>query len=92
MPPETPTTPREERPADTAAPVASPARLGLKEIALAGLGLGVVAMLVYISHILNGGFYSDDWADAAARYYPPGEGAWRVSSPTSRGCSNTARS
>lgn len=74
MPPETPTTPREERSANTAPPVASPARLGFKEIALAGLGLGVVATLVYISHILNGGFYSDDWADAAARYYPPGGG------------------
>ena len=45
---------------------------GLKELSLAVLGLAAVATAMYISHIVNGGFYSDDWADAAARYQPPG--------------------
>jgi len=43
-----------------------------RELALAGLCLTVVAILVYLPHIQHGGFYSDDWADAAARFYPPG--------------------
>ena len=43
-----------------------------RELALAALCLAVVAALVYLSHIQHGGFYSDDWADAAARFYPPG--------------------
>lgn len=47
-------------------------RLAPKEAALAFLALAVAATLVYLPHIRHGGFYSDDWADAAARFYPPG--------------------
>ncbi|HXS47846.1 MAG TPA: hypothetical protein VN756_10330, partial [Solirubrobacterales bacterium] len=54
------------------APETTARRLGPGELALAGLGLATVALLVYLPHIQDGGFYSDDWADAAARFYPPG--------------------
>ena len=75
MPPETTTTPRQQHPADGDRPTAPDrSRLGAREFWLAFLGFAVLATVVYISHILNGGFYSDDWADAAARYYPPGGG------------------
>lgn len=47
-------------------------RHGLKEVALAALSLALVATLIYLPHIRHGGFYFDDWADAAARFYPPG--------------------
>lgn len=57
-------------PASTAA--AGQARLGVRELALASLGLIALALAVYLPHILHGGFYSDDWADVAARFYPPG--------------------
>jgi hypothetical protein len=69
MPPETSTAVRDE-PASAVA--AGKARPGARELALASLGLAALALAVYLSHILHGGFYSDDWADVAARYYPPG--------------------
>lgn len=47
-------------------------RFGLKEFALAFLALALVAALAYVPHIRHGGFYLDDWADAAARFFPPG--------------------
>ncbi len=43
-----------------------------KELGLAAAFLAIVATLAFLPHIRHGGFYSDDWADAAARFYPPG--------------------
>jgi hypothetical protein len=58
--------------AGASSPSARPPRAGAGEAALAFLALAAVAALLYLPHILHGGFYSDDWADAAARLYPPG--------------------
>jgi hypothetical protein len=33
-----------------------------REVLLCGLGLGVVALLMSVAHIRNGGFYYDDWS------------------------------
>jgi hypothetical protein len=46
------------------------------EIALAGVALVGLGFLVLSSHVQHGGFYSDDWANAAAYHF---EGWWRTS-------------
>jgi hypothetical protein len=46
--------------------------LTLKEAALAVLALAILATAAYASHIAHGGFYFDDWADAAGTVHPPG--------------------
>lgn len=43
--------------------------LSLKEAALACAGLVALAALSYASHIRHGGFYLDDWSDAAGTFY-----------------------
>ncbi|MFL5898124.1 MAG: hypothetical protein ACJ76D_06620 [Solirubrobacterales bacterium] len=42
------------------------------EIAIAAAALVVLAAAVFGPHVGGWGFFSDDWADAAGRYYPPG--------------------
>ncbi len=43
-----------------------------REYCLAALWLALVAGLVFGPHVSGWGFFMDDWANAAARYYPPG--------------------
>jgi hypothetical protein len=43
-----------------------------REYGLATLWLVLVAGLVFGPHVSGWGFFMDDWANAAARYYPPG--------------------
>lgn len=43
-----------------AAPVGS-RPLGLREALLAALGLGLLTLAMYLPHVLNGGWYLDDW-------------------------------
>jgi hypothetical protein len=42
------------------------------EIAVAAGFLLLLAAAVFGPHVSGWGFFSDDWADAAGRYYPPG--------------------
>ena len=44
----------------------------LPELAPAILALGVFAVLAFGPHIRHGGFYMDDWSNAAASLQPPG--------------------
>lgn len=53
-------------------PVTRRPRPSFKEIAIASLALAAVATVAFLPHIRHGGFYLDDWTDAAARFYPPG--------------------
>jgi hypothetical protein len=46
------------------------------EIALAGVALIGLGFLVLTPHVQHGGFYADDWANAAAFHF---EGWWRMS-------------
>lgn len=46
----------------------------VREAALASAGLALLAVLVFAPHVRHGGFYLDDWADAAAVLYPTGGG------------------
>jgi hypothetical protein len=46
------------------------------EIALAGVALVGLGFLVLTPHVRHGGFYADDWANAAAYHF---EGWWRTS-------------
>ncbi len=46
--------------------------LTLREAGLAWLVLAAVAVIAYAPHVMHGGFYFDDWADAAGTLYPPG--------------------
>ena len=46
------------------------------EIALAGVALIGLGFLVLIPHVQDGGFYADDWANAAAYHFA---GWWRTS-------------
>jgi hypothetical protein len=46
------------------------------EIALAGAALVGLGFLVLTPHVQHGGFYADDWANAAAFHF---EGWWRMS-------------
>jgi hypothetical protein len=46
--------------------------LSAREALLASGALAILAALVLAPHILHGGFYLDDWADAAGFRYPPG--------------------
>jgi hypothetical protein len=46
------------------------------EIALAGAALVGLGFLVLAPHVQHGGFYADDWANAAAYHF---EGWWRMS-------------
>jgi hypothetical protein len=46
--------------------------LSWKEGGLALLGLVVLAAVAYLPHIRHGGFYLDDWSDAAGTFHPPG--------------------
>lgn len=43
-----------------------------RELAIAALGLVIVAALVFAPHIRHGGLYFDDWANGAGTLYPPG--------------------
>ncbi len=43
-----------------------------REVLLAFLGLLAVAAATLGPWVLDGGFYLDDWGDAAGRFYPPG--------------------
>lgn len=43
-----------------------------RETLLAFLALGAVAAATLGPYVLDGGFYLDDWGDAAGRFYPPG--------------------
>jgi hypothetical protein len=45
----------------------------LGELLVAWGGLGLLGLLVFLPHILHGGLYLDDWADAAATLHPPGD-------------------
>jgi hypothetical protein len=47
-------------------------RLGLRELALACIGLSIAGIVAYAPHILNGGFYLDDWANGAGTLRPAG--------------------
>lgn len=42
------------------------------EIALAWIALAIVGALAFIPHIRHGGFYLDDWSNAAGALQPPG--------------------
>jgi hypothetical protein len=46
------------------------------EIALAGAALVGLGFLILLPHVQHGGFYSDDWGNAAAYHF---EGWWRTS-------------
>ena len=50
--------------------------IGAREALLAFLFLALVATAIYLSYVRHGGFYLDDWAEAAGRYYPPGGGGF----------------
>lgn len=41
-------------------------------MALVVLGLAAIAFLAFLPHMRHGGFYMDDWANAAASLQPPG--------------------
>jgi hypothetical protein len=43
-----------------------------RELALAWIGLGLLSAIVFLPHIFDGGFYLDDWSDAAATLHPSG--------------------
>jgi hypothetical protein len=47
-------------------------RLSRGELLLAWGGLAIVAALAFIPHIRHGGFYLDDWSNAAGALQPPG--------------------
>jgi hypothetical protein len=51
----------------------APREFSRREFALALLAFVVLGGLVYLPHILHGGFYLDDWADASNSLFP-GEG------------------
>lgn len=44
----------------------------LHELVAAWGALGLLSFLLFLPHILHGGFYLDDWADAAATLHPSG--------------------
>jgi hypothetical protein len=46
--------------------------LTVREIAIAWVGLGVLGTLVFAPHVRHGGFYLDDWANAAEALRSPG--------------------
>jgi MFS family permease len=46
------------------------------EVALAGVALVALGFLVLTPHVQHGGFYADDWGNAAAEHF---EGWWRTS-------------
>ena len=46
--------------------------LTIREIAIAWTILAIVGALVFLPHILHGGFYLDDWANGAGALRPPG--------------------
>ena len=48
--------------------------IGAREALLACLFLALVATAIYLPYVRDGGFYLDDWSEAAGRYYPPGGG------------------
>jgi hypothetical protein len=43
-----------------------------REVTLVWLGLAVLTALAFIPHIRHGGFYLDDWSNAAGALHPPG--------------------
>ncbi len=47
-------------------------RLTIREALLAWAMLAVLGALVYSPHVAHGGYYLDDWSDAAGTFYPPG--------------------
>jgi hypothetical protein len=46
--------------------------MSLRELTLSWAALLLVAILIYLPHLLHGGLYSDDWADASGALHPPG--------------------
>lgn len=49
-----------------------PRALSAREVLLAAAAMTLVAAVVFGPHVSGWGFFLDDWADAAGRYYPPG--------------------
>jgi hypothetical protein len=43
-----------------------------RELVVAWSGLSMLGLVLFLPHILHGGFYLDDWSDAAGTLYPPG--------------------
>jgi hypothetical protein len=50
------------------------AGLGFRDLALSSLALLALGVLVFLPHMRHGGFYLDDWSNAAGTLYPPGGG------------------
>jgi hypothetical protein len=46
--------------------------LTVRELAIAWVALVVLGVLAFLPHIRHGGFYSDDWSNAAGALLPPG--------------------
>lgn len=60
---------------DVAKPVARLRPVGRRELLIAWLLLLVLGVAAYTPHILDGGFYLDDWSNGAGSLYPPSGGA-----------------
>lgn len=45
----------------------------VRELTLAWVGLALLSAIVFLPQILDGGFYLDDWSDAAATLHPSGD-------------------
>jgi hypothetical protein len=54
----------------------APSRVTLVEVVLVWLLLVVLTAVVFGPHVVNGGFYNDDWAFATTTRYAPGDGFW----------------
>src|SRR6185312_15111321 len=50
-------------------------RPSVRELFIAWAALALLSLLVYAPHVRHGGFYLDDWANAATTLYPPKGGA-----------------
>jgi hypothetical protein len=49
-------------------------QVGLRELLVAWLLLGLLGVLAFAPHALGGGFYLDDWANGVGSIYPPSGG------------------
>jgi hypothetical protein len=49
------------------------APMSVREIIASWTGLAILALLVFLPHIQHGGFYLDDWSDAALTLHPAGD-------------------
>jgi hypothetical protein len=47
-----------------------------RELAVAWLLLGLLGVLAFGPYVRDGGFYMDDWSNAAGAFYPPGSGGF----------------